>query len=178
MRRGSHTNYLAGYPEQLVQNARELIGQGRLAGMLLRKYPHAHQVRTDKALYDYVMRIKQDFLRNAGRLNRVAYDSDLHVVNRALGMHAGVSRIQGSRLKASREIRIASLFRDMPQEFLRMIAVHEIAHFREREHNRAFYQFCTHMEPEYLKLEFEVRTYLSYLAQGGSPLWSGAAGLA
>ncbi len=178
MRPGSHTNYLAGYPEQLVQNARELIGQGRLAAMLLRKYPSAHGVRTDKALYDYMTRIKQEFLRNAERLNRVAYDSNLHVVNRALGLHSGISRTQGARLKACREIRIAALFKDAPPEFLRMIAVHELAHFREHEHNRAFYQFCTHMEPEYLKLEFEVRAYLSYLAEGGSPLWGNATGQA
>jgi predicted metal-dependent hydrolase len=28
-----------------------------------------------------------------------------------------------------------------------MIVVHELAHLREREHDRAFYQLCCHMEP-------------------------------
>jgi hypothetical protein len=48
--------------------------------------------------------------------------------------------VQGSKLKSKREIRVANLFREMPPEFLRMIAVHELAHLKEREHHKAFYQ--------------------------------------
>jgi predicted metal-dependent hydrolase len=81
-----------------------------------------------------------------------------------------VSRVQGSRLKASREIRIASVFRDAPADFLRMIVVHELAHLKEAEHGRAFYQLCTHMEPDYHQLEFDLRLHLTHLdlqARGG-----------
>ena len=39
-----------------------------------------------------------------------------------------ISRVQGDKLKASREIRIAAMFRDAPAEFLKMIVVHELAH--------------------------------------------------
>ena len=39
-----------------------------------------------------------------------------------------ISRVQGDKLKASREIRIAAVFRDAPAEFLKMIVVHELAH--------------------------------------------------
>lgn len=48
----------------------------------------------------------------------------------------------------------------------------ELAHLKEREHNKAFYQLCRHMEPEYAQLEFELRAYLTYLDAGGTPLWS------
>ena len=48
------------------------------------------------------------------------------------------------------------LFKDAPAEFLSMITVHELAHLREREHDKAFYKLCTYMEPRYHQLEFEV----------------------
>ena len=70
----------------------------------------------------------------------------------ALGMHTTISRVQGSRLKAKREIRIAGLFKDAPPEFLKMIAVHELAHLKERAHDKAFYQLCSYMEPGYHQL--------------------------
>ena len=58
---------------------------------------------------------------------------------------------------------IASVFRDAPAEFLKMIVVHELAHLREAEHNKSFYQLCTHMEPSYHQLEFDLRLYLTQL---------------
>jgi predicted metal-dependent hydrolase len=82
--------------------------------------------------------------------------------------------VQGSKLKTKREIRVASVFKDTPQEFLRMIVVHELAHLREREHDKSFYQLCTHMEPHYHQLEFEVRLYLTHLDQQGGRLWASA----
>jgi UTP pyrophosphatase len=92
----------------------------------------------------------------------VIYDSTLQVMKHALGTHAAISRIQGGRLKASREIRIATVFRDAPAEFLKMIVVHELAHLREAEHNKSFYQLCTHIEPDYHQLEFDLRLYLTH----------------
>ncbi len=62
----------------------------------------------------------------------------------------------------------------MPPEFLRMIVVHELAHLKESEHNKAFYQLCLHMEPDYHQLEFDLRAYLCYLDVDGVPLWSAA----
>lgn len=99
------------------------------------------------------------------------YDNKLQVVAHALGTHTTVARVQGSRLKAKREIRIAALFKDTPLAFLRMIAVHELAHFKERAHDRAFYQLCTYMEPDYHRLEFELRVYLTLLDATGQRLW-------
>lgn len=164
-------NYLAGYPAALAEQVQQLIEQGKLAGRLLQKYPAAHAVRTDRALYDFVSASKDRYLRNAGVLSRVAFDSKLHVMRNALGMHTSISRVQGVKLKSRREIRIATVFREMPVEFLRMIVVHELAHLKEHEHNKDFYQLCLHMEPEYHQLEFDLRTYLTYLDASGKPLW-------
>lgn len=167
-------NYLAGYPAALTGQVRQLIAQDKLAGVMRQKYPQAHDVRTDKALYGYVLEIKNEYLRNAGQLSKVAFDSKLHVVRNALGTHTSISRVQGANLKTKREIRVAALFKETPPEFLRMIAVHELAHMKEREHDKAFYQLCMHIEPEYAQLEFDLRVYLTYLDAGGKPLWAGA----
>ena len=168
----SKPNYLAGYDLALVQHVRQLIAENRLAEILRQKYPLTHGVRTDKALYDYVQDIKGLYLRNAGQLSLVAFDSTMHVIQQALGTHTSVSRVQGSKLKAKREIRVATMFKAMPPEFLRMIVVHELAHLKEREHGKAFYQLCQHMEPDYHQLEFDLRAYLSHLDVTGVPLWS------
>ncbi len=177
MRAKPPTNYLAGYPVALTQQIQQSIEQGQFAEMLLQKYPAAHAVRTDKALYDYVMTVKDDYLRNAGPLNKVVYDGQLQIMKQALGMHTGISRVQGVKLKASREIRVAAVFKQMPSEFLRMIVVHELAHLKGQEHNKAFYQLCLHMEPAYHQLEFDLRTYLTYLDANGQPLWPVAGAL-
>ena len=91
----------------------------------------------------------------------MAFDNRLHVTANAFGLNGQIPRVQGNRVKAKREIRIASLFKEVPPEFLRMIVVHELAHLREREHDRAFYQLCCHMEPGYHQLEFDLRLYLT-----------------
>jgi predicted metal-dependent hydrolase len=172
MRTKSTPSYLAGYPIELAEQVQRLIKQGLLTNILLQKYPHAHAVRSDKALYDYVLEVKNLYLRNAGQLNKVAFDGKLHVIQHALGTHTRISQVQGTKLRAKREIRIAELFKEMPLEFLRMIVVHELAHIKEREHNKAFYQLCRHMEPDYHQLEFDLRTYLTYLEATDHSLWS------
>ncbi|MCA0214103.1 MAG: DUF45 domain-containing protein [Proteobacteria bacterium] len=164
--------YLGGYPAALQSQAQQLLDQGRLGPMLAQKYPAAHGVRNDRALYDYVMALKAEYLRSSDPLGKVCFDGKLQVVAHALGTHTAVSRVQGSKLKAKREIRVASLFRDGPAQFLRMIAVHELAHIREKAHDKAFYSLCTHMEPAYHQLEFDVRLYLTHLDGGGAPLWA------
>ena len=68
-------------------------------------------------------------------------------------------------------IRIAALFKQAPEEFLRMIVVHELAHLREREHDKAFYQLCQHMEPHYHQYELDVRLYLTHMESSGERLW-------
>jgi len=155
--------YLAGYPPELLAQVRELIEQGRLGEHLQRRYPEPHDVVSDGALYDYVSGLKSRHMRNAGPLAKVLYDNRLHLVQKALGTHTTVARVQGGNLRTKREIRVASLFRQAPAAFLRMIVVHELAHLKERDHGKAFYALCSHMEPEYHQLEFDTRLWLTLL---------------
>ena len=153
--------YLSGYAPTLQAQVRQLIAENRLAPLLKGRYPDIHEVRTDRALYDYVSELKGAFMRNAPPLSKVMFDNKLHVIRNALGTHTTVSRVQGGKLKAKREIRVASLFREVPLEWLRMIVVHELAHMKEREHDKAFYALCLHMEPDYHQLEFDLRLWLT-----------------
>jgi predicted metal-dependent hydrolase len=153
--------YLLGYPPELLAQVRELIKAGRLAETLARRHREAHDVRTERALYDYVNDLKSTHMKSAPPLAKVAYDPKLHIVKNALGTHSTVSRVQGSRLKAKREIRIATLFKEAPADFLRMIVVHELAHLKERDHGKAFCALCLHMEPDYHQLEFDLRLWLT-----------------
>ena len=155
--------YLAGYPEPLLAQVLTLIDADRLGPMLAERYPERHAVRNDGQLYEYVLAMKDRHLRKSVPLGKVVYDGKLQVVQHALGTHTAISRVHGGRLKASREIRIASVFRDAPADFLKMIVVHELAHLKETEHNKAFYQLCTHMAPDYHQLEFDLRLYLTQL---------------
>jgi predicted metal-dependent hydrolase len=142
-----------------------------LGEWLKNKYPDSHDVRTDKALYDYVQDLRQSHLRGAAPLAKVLFDNKLQVVAHALGTHTTVARVQGKRLKSKREIRVAALFKDVPPEFLKMICVHELAHLKVRAHGKAFYQLCSHMEPDYPQLEFDLRLYLTHLDVSGCRLW-------
>lgn len=163
--------YLTAYPPPLQAKVQSLIDEGRLADVLRDRYGAVHGVRSDAALYAYTLDLKNRFLRNAPPLSKVAYDNKLKVIQHALGTHTAVSRVQGAKLKAKREIRIASLFKQTPPEFLKMIVVHELAHVRERDHDKAFYQLCEHMEPAYHQIEFDLRLYLTQLDLSEEPVF-------
>ena len=159
--------YLAGYPPGLVDPVMSLLAERKLGDVLRRKYPRAHAIRTDRALYEYVQQLKGDYLRNTPPLSKVVYDNKLQVIRQALGTHTRVSRVQGPKLKSKNEIRVAAVFRNAPEEFLRMIVVHELAHLRIREHDKDFYQLCRYMEPEYHQREFDLRVWLLWLETEG-----------
>lgn len=163
--------YLAGYSENVTGRVGQLIAEDRLGEVLLKKYPAPHDIRTDRALYDFAVGIKERFLRKSQPLSKVVYDRKIGMIDNALGLHFFVSRVQGAKLKAKHEIRVDSLFKDAPIEFLTMIVVHELAHLKEKEHNKAFYQLCEHMEPSYHQFEFDTRLYLTYLDLPRPPLY-------
>lgn len=160
--------YIGGYPESLQQQVQGLIDQERLADFLLKRYPTPHTMGNDKGLRDYVMALKNRFMKQSGPLSKIIYDPKIHVVNNALGLHSYVSRVQGGKLKAKNEIRIGSVFKKAPEQMLNMIVVHELAHLKEKEHNKNFYQLCRHMQPDYPQLEFDTRLYLIQLELGGA----------
>lgn len=163
--------YLAGYSEATLQQVRQLVAQNRLAEVLSRRYSGSHGVKTDKALYGYVTELKNEYLRNAEPISKVLFDNKIQIVQHALGLHTSISRVQGSRLKSKHEIRVAPLFKEVPPPFLRMIVAHELAHLKEKEHNKAFYKLCLAMEPDYHQIEFDLRLYLTYLDLSKTPLW-------
>ena len=164
--------YLSAYSDQTRAQVTQLIEQDKLADVLRARYPAAHAIRTDKALFDYVQELRSEFLRNAEPINKVAYDSKIQVIQHALGLHTAISRVQGSKLKAKHEIRIATVFKNVPLELLRMIAVHELAHVKEKQHDKAFYKLCCYMEPNYHQYEFDLRLVLTQLEISPAPLWT------
>lgn len=155
--------YLLGYPPEVLARVQGLIDSGHLAAYVEQRHPERHAVRSEQALYDYVTEMRARHMKNAAPIAKVAWDPKLHIVKNALGTHTAISRVQGGQLKAKREIRIAALFKNAPADFLRMIVVHELAHLKEREHGKAFYALCCHMEPDYHVLEFDVRLWLTAL---------------
>ena len=55
--------YLQAYPQTLQNQVAELLHTGQLGARLQRRYRTAHEVRTDRALYDYVMAQEQPSAR-------------------------------------------------------------------------------------------------------------------
>lgn len=164
----SELTYLSGYPEHLLAQVRTLIAEQRLGEVLEKRYPDRHGITNDKALWEFTQNLKNRYMRSAPPINKVAFDNKIHVLKNALGLHTAVSRVQGGKLKAKAEIRVATVFRQSPEAFLRMIVVHELAHLKEKDHNKAFYQLCCHMEPQYHQLEFDTRLWLTQLSLPGS----------
>ena len=155
--------YLQAYPNSVQEQVQRMVQEQRLGTYLEQKYPLRHNISSDKALYEYTMDLKQRHLKHAPGVDKVLYDSKLRLLQHALGTNTAISRVQGGKLKAKKEIRIAALFKTSPPEFLHMIVVHELAHLKERDHSKAFYQLCLSMLPDYHQLEFDLRLYLTHL---------------
>lgn len=153
--------YISHYPQPLQQQVQALIDANQLENYLLKKYPTPHSYTSDKSLFLYVQDIKNEYMKKTAPLSKAVYDGKINVIHNALGTHHFVSRVQGSKLKAKNEIRIASVFKNVPEEFLQMIVVHELAHFKEKEHNKAFYKLCEYMFSDYHQAEFDLRLYLT-----------------
>ena len=160
--------YLANYPPTVIAQVQALMDKNRLAEVLLSRYPSHHGIANDNELRQYVVDIKNQYMQKAAPLSKVIYDSKLHVIHNALGLHSYVSRVQGGKLKSKNEIRIGSVFKKTPEPFLNMIVVHELAHLKEKAHNKAFYRLCHHMQPNYHQLEFDTRLYLIQLEAFGA----------
>lgn len=164
--------YLSAYPAHLQDSIQTLLDEDRLSQWLLSRYPKTHDLNSHKQLYEFVMGLKQQYLKQSAPIAKVVYDPKVHVVKHALGTHQYISRVQGNKLKAKNEIHISTLFQQVPLPFLEMICVHELAHLKEKEHNKAFYKLCQYMMPDYHQVEFDVRVYLTLLDEQG-PIYSG-----
>lgn len=154
--------YLRHYPDNLQQQVRQLLQQDKLESTLQRRYPTAqHNIQTDNALYEFTLDLKRQWMRSSEPVSKVIFDPKIHIINNALGTHTQISRVQGGKLKSKNEIRIAALLKQLPQPLLHMVVVHELAHLREKDHNKAFYKLCQHMLPDYHQLELDLRLYLT-----------------
>lgn len=158
--------YLAQYPPSLLAQVEALIQNNQLASYLLERYPTPHAVANDSDLRAYVLALKNQHMRKSQPLSKIIYDSKLHVVNNALGLHSYVTRVQGGKVKTKNEVRVSAVFKKTPEAFLNMIVVHELAHLKEKEHNKAFYRLCQNMLNDYHQLEFDMRLYLIQLEIG------------
>ena len=155
--------YFKHYSNTTQLQVHQLIEKERLQEYLLHKYCNPHTIKTDKALFTYITDIKNTHMKKSAPLSKALYDGKINVIHNALGTHRFISRVQGGKLKGKNEIRIASMFRSVPEAFLRMIVIHELAHFKEKVHNKAFYKLCEHMEPSYHQFEFDLRLYLTQM---------------
>ncbi len=144
-----------------------MIEKDKLGQFLLKKYPYKHKVSNDKQLREYVMELKNSYLKKSSPISKIVFDPKIHVVNNALGLHTFISRVQGNKLKSKNEIRISEIFKSCPEPFLQMIVVHELSHVRFKDHDKAFYKLCEHMLPDYHQLEFEMRLYLTQVELKG-----------
>lgn len=157
----SPLRFIQHYPVSLQQQVQVLIDQNRLESSIKSRYSDwSHPIQTDAQLYEYTQLLRQRYMKNAPPLAKVQYDAKIQVVDNVLGQHRQISRVHGQRLKSKNEIRVSSLLKNLPEPLLRMVVVHELAHFKEKDHNKAFYQLCQHMEPQYHQLEFDLRLCL------------------
>lgn len=159
--------YIEHYPKTLKTQVQQLLDENRLDKYLLNKYKKSHDYKSDKALYDYAIDLKNSFLKKSLPLSKVIYDGKINIIRDALGLHTVISRVQGGKLKSKNEIRVASIFKNMPEEFLTMIVVHELAHLKEKSHDKSFYKLCEYMEPNYHQYELDLRVYLTYVDKYG-----------
>jgi len=159
--------YLSSYSPTVQNQVQQMLDKNTLKAYLLRKYPSIHNVSNDKSLRAYVMNLKNQYLKKSSPLSQIKFDDKIHIINNALGLHTYVSRVQGNKLKSKNEIRIGSLFKKTPEAFLSMISVHELAHIKEKSHNKDFYKLCQYMMSDYHQVELDLRIYLTQVEKLG-----------
>ncbi len=59
----SSLKYIAGYPQNLIEQVSSLIESGRFVTWFDKRYPERHQIQSEKALFDYTMDIKQRYMK-------------------------------------------------------------------------------------------------------------------
>lgn len=160
--------YFQAYPLKIQEQVKQLVSSGNLKSYLLNKYPTGHKINSDKQLYEYANNLKQSFMKKSPQINKVMYEKSKDLIHNALGTHSFVSRNHGGKLKSKHEIRIAISLKNAPEEMLEMLVVHELAHFKEKDHNKAFYKLCEYMQPNYHQVEFDMRLFLVLIDLGES----------
>jgi predicted metal-dependent hydrolase len=159
-------DYFQGYSQSVRDHFEHLIKNGHIRSYLLKKYPIGHQINTDKQLFEYANKLKQKFMKKSPQINKVKYEKQKDLIRNALGTHTFISRNHGGKLKSKHEVRVALSLKNAPEEMLQMLVVHELAHFKEKDHNKAFYNLCQYMQPNYCEVELDTLLFLSLVDQG------------
>lgn len=162
----SHLKYFQAYSEEIKIQVEQLIANGNVKNYLLNKYPKPHDIKSDKLLYEYANELRKIYMRNTSPISKVIYEKQKDIVQSALGTHSFVSRNHGGKLKSKHEIRISSALSVAPKEMLELLVVHELAHFKEKDHNKAFYKLCENMLSDYHQIELDLRIFLVLTDQG------------
>lgn len=153
--------YLKNYPESIKEQITTLLTERKLEKLLKTRYPINHNIKSDKALYQYTVNIKNTYLKQTSPLRRICFDKK--IVDHSLILDAPIdNRFNNpSIINRLSEITVADFFKQAPEPLLRTIVIHKLAHIIEKAHNSAFYQLCHYMEPNYQQLEFETRLFLT-----------------
>jgi len=151
---------LSGAHPEVRAKAEALAASGELLRRLRARYPDRNEISNNALLYAYAQDLKRTYMKSSDPLGKVRYSDKISSLHRALGLHTYAVRVQGNKLKRKNELRVCSRFKELPPEFLCMVVVHELAHLRHRDHDKAFYRLCCHMEPDYHRYELDLRLWL------------------
>ena len=157
--------YLAHYPEHVQAQAQALLDQDRMRPYLEARYGDLdarHDIQSSASLYQMATALKRKHMSSAPNLSKVRYCEKISTLNQALGLHTYATRVQGSKLKTKHELRVATVYKDGPREFLEAVVIHELAHLREKDHNKAFWRLCQHILPDYGQRELDMRLWLTW----------------
>ena len=58
-----YARYFTGYPANIVEQVLSLINNNKVCDYLLKKYPQAHTITSDKLLYNYATELKKQYLK-------------------------------------------------------------------------------------------------------------------
>eukprot|EP00427_Karlodinium_veneficum_P034638 CAMPEP_0169280918 /NCGR_PEP_ID=MMETSP1016-20121227/55911_1 /TAXON_ID=342587 /ORGANISM="Karlodinium micrum, Strain CCMP2283" /LENGTH=166 /DNA_ID=CAMNT_0009369371 /DNA_START=303 /DNA_END=803 /DNA_ORIENTATION=- len=164
MKESSSVDILHGFPDSFREAISAQHATGDLWPELKKRYAEAHEVKDDAKLFEYVQDMKRKYMKSSKPLTKICFCDKIATVYNALGVQATSVRIQGKKLKSKNELRVCSVFKKLPADFLLMIVAHELAHLRHKEHDKRFYQLASHMDPDYMQHEVDLRVWLWAMA--------------
>ncbi|NCO47159.1 MAG: M48 family metallopeptidase, partial [Vibrio sp.] len=107
--------YIQNYPPHLVSQVEQLITAGKFVSWFEQRYPQRHSIQSEKALFNYAIDLKNQYMKKTAPISKVVYDNKIHIINNALGLHSYVAKVHGGKIKSKNEIRIASMFKEAPE---------------------------------------------------------------
>ncbi|MDF7800401.1 hypothetical protein P4C99_13065, partial [Pontiellaceae bacterium B1224] len=77
--------YLSGYAPELQQQIQAMLDENTLEAFLQKKHPTLHEIRSDVALREYTIALKNQYMKKSPPISKVVYDNKIHVIHGALG---------------------------------------------------------------------------------------------